>query len=56
VNELDAQPLRDPAELGEAVAALRLFGVDAENAARRCILRRAMVLRVQNGPEPGKAK
>ena len=32
VNELDAQPLGDAAELGQAVAALRLFGVDAENA------------------------
>ena len=27
-----AQPLGDAAELGQAVAALRLFGVDAENA------------------------
>ena len=32
VNELDAQPLGDAAELGQAVAALRLFGVDPENA------------------------
>ena len=32
VNELDAQPLGDAAELGQAVAALRLFGVEAENA------------------------
>ena len=31
VNEFDAQPLDDAAELGEAVAALRLLGVDAEN-------------------------
>jgi hypothetical protein len=31
VNEFDAQPLGDAAELGEAVAALRLLGVDAEN-------------------------
>jgi hypothetical protein len=31
VDEFDAQPLDDAAELGEAVAALRLLGVDAEN-------------------------
>ena len=32
MDEFDAQPLDDAAELGEAVAALGLLGVDAENA------------------------
>ncbi len=31
MNEFDAQPFDDAAELGEAIAALRLLGVDAEN-------------------------
>jgi hypothetical protein len=45
VNELDAQPFRDAAELGAAVAALRLFRVDAENAVPIRIMGRRQAVR-----------